>query len=124
MSVEVACQEAVDVYEEIDVWDESRDNQNPLVAQNHVTEAVNLTPRDTHHCKENARIAVGWFGQSFNATLHNAVVDGEGWQERTDNRNQICGHQMQGATEHEQTQAVCTQVPDIGVRKWVDKMVI
>ena len=45
--------------EEIDVGDEGGDDENPLVAPEHITEAVDASPGDAYHCKENAGEAVG-----------------------------------------------------------------
>ena len=52
MSYRIARKQAIDVDEEIDVGDEGRYDEYPLVTDNHVLESVYLPPRDTHHRKK------------------------------------------------------------------------
>jgi hypothetical protein len=46
------------MYEEVDMREKGRNKEIPLIAENHVAESVNASPRNTHHSKEYSRKSV------------------------------------------------------------------
>ena len=110
------------MYEEVDMREKGRNKEIPLIAENHVAESVNASPRNTHHCKEDSAKAVCWFFQGGKTTPDNTIVKAERRQERAKYGYEVCGNQVHRASEHPKTEDVCSQVPDVGMRKGIEKV--
>ena len=95
--------------EEIDMRDECRDDENPLVAENHILEAVYLAPGDTHHRKK--------YSAESHRRLDYPSVERElrTRQEGAEYRADKSSDNMKRTPEHEQTEYVRSQVPDVSV---------
>jgi hypothetical protein len=81
------------VNKEVDVRQESGDDENPYILFQHITESVYLSPRDSYHSKEYSAKSHRRFGNKT-------------WQERAEYCTDISSINMQWTTKHPQTEDI------------------